>query len=82
MEEELQKLRGRTEMIAVVDIFFNYDMNMLDIKNMVFMIKETTTLFFNFLNLFFQLYTKPLDKAYTRPNGYVNVVRRYCEVKS
>ena len=72
--EELQNMRGNMKMVILVDIYFDYDLDVLDIENQAFTIKERTTLIFNFTDLSFQLMSKPLDESYSRLNGYVNAV--------
>ena len=74
MNEQLQKIRYNGVMVRMISLVFNYELDKVNLEQNMFKVEERVTLLFNFINLTFQLFTKPLDEKYTRLTGYFNKV--------
>ena len=52
MEEQLHKIRDNADMVVLVNLAFNYEMDMLDIENELFMEKDRSYALFQLLSTY------------------------------
>ena len=75
-------IRENPIMVDIIRKMFDFDLEVSELDNNLFSVKEKIELIFNFMDLFFQLYDGPMDPIVANLSKKMNNLRRYYDKKA